>query len=340
MNADTLNQFLDESLGRIRSCPDTGTLEAAEVAVFGKKGQMRSFYDRMKEVSGAEKPEMGKILNRVKTALEQAFSERKSALAEEETRKLEASQSVDISLPGRSFRLGHLHPITQTVREISRIFNSLGFSVAQGPDIELESINFDALNIPDYHPARDMHDTFYIEKGVLLRTHTSNVQIRTMRDRKPPVRIIAPGRCFRNDTIDATHSPIFHQIEGLYVDENVSFADMKYTLGAFAKSLLGEHMKVRFRPSYFPFTEPSAEYDLSCMFCGQKGCRVCKGSGWIEISGAGMVSPAVFRNVGYDNETVTGFAFGMGVERIAMLLFGIDDIRLLYENELEFLEQF
>lgn len=337
MKIEELKEFSNGYLEKIKAAGKLEELEKLQIEILGKKGHMRRFYDQMKDVDAALRPEFGKTLNTIRGQVCAALADKKEDLS---AMAGAGGDYLDITLPGRRFRTGGIHPITQTVREITKIFNSLGFSVAEGPDVELETNNFDALNIPATHPSRDMHDTFYVEDGIVLRTHTSNVQIRTMKDRKPPLRIIAPGRCYRNDTIDATHSPIFHQIEGLYVDRGVSFADLKYTLTYFAKSLYGNDMKVRFRPSYFPFTEPSAEYDFSCMFCSSKGCKVCKGTGWIEISGAGMVSPAVFDNVGYDNEEFTGFAFGMGVERIAMLRFGIDDIRHFYDNELPFLEQF
>ena len=247
---------------------------------------------------------------------------------------------LDTSLPGDKVAIGRYHPLTSILREIKAIFSGMGFVIAQGPEVETEYYNFEALNIPKGHPARDMQDTLFLSDDVVLRTHTSPVQIRTMENQQPPVRVIAPGRCYRRDTPDATHSPVFHQVEGLCVDEGISFADLKGVILTFAKRLLGSDMKIRFRPSFFPFTEPSAEYDFSCLICKGKGCRVCKDTGWIEISGAGMVNPAVFEYVGYDSEKYTGFAFGMGVERIAMLVYEIHDIRMFYENDVRFLNQF
>ncbi len=335
---EELKNFRTQALEQIQACATPEDVESFDIRVFGRKGSVRAYYDRLRQVPDAEKPELGKQLNALREELTAALDLRRQAIAS--GTHDQSQPRADITLPGRRYRLGTTHPITQTIRRIVDTFRSLGFGIAQGPDIELERYNFDALNMPDYHSARDMHDTFYAAPGVVLRTHTSNVQIRTMLGQKPPVRIVAPGRCYRNDTIDATHSPIFHQVEGLYVDERVAFTDLKATLAHFARVFFGADVRVRFRTGYFPFTEPSAEYDFSCVLCGGKGCRVCKGTGWIEISGAGMVAPAVFRNVGYDPEKYTGFAFGMGVERIAMLCHGIDDIRLFYDNELEFLEQF
>ncbi|HEY5497051.1 MAG TPA: phenylalanine--tRNA ligase subunit alpha, partial [Syntrophales bacterium] len=248
-------------------------------------------------------------------------------------------ETIDVTLPGRAVGLGHLHPVTRVSQEICRIFARMGFNVVEGPEVETDYYNFEALNIPKDHPARDMQDTFYVEDNIVLRTHTSPVQIRTMEKMKPPVRILSPGRVYRPDS-DVSHTPMFHQIEGLMVDRGVTFGDLKGTLTYFLRQIFGEDILLRFRPSFFPFTEPSAEVDIKCVMCGGKGCRVCGQSGWLEILGSGMVDPAVFENVGYDPEEVTGFAFGLGVERIAMLKYGISDIRLFFENDWRFLEQF
>ncbi len=300
----------------------------------GRKGELSSLMRLLGTLPPQQRPEAGRLANEVKRKLEALF-------ADVGVRPKPKAPSFDPTLPGRKPVVGGLHPIRMVLREIVDIFYGMGFSVVGGPEIETEYYNFDALNTPEDHPARDIQDTFYLpRRGWLLRTQTSPVQIRVMESRKPPIRIIAPGRCFRRDAIDATHYYTFHQVEGLYVDRDVTFADLKGVLTAFAKRLLGESAQVRFRPHFFPFTEPSVEYDFSCPVCGGAGCRLCKNTGWIEISGAGMVAPEVFRAVGYDPEEVQGYAFGMGVERIAMVKFGIDDIRLFYENDLAFLEQF
>ncbi|MDI6739106.1 MAG: phenylalanine--tRNA ligase subunit alpha, partial [Candidatus Edwardsbacteria bacterium] len=270
------------------------------------------------------------------------LDERSAALSQTEGGQALTRERIDVSLPGRAPWLGHRHPLSQLLSEITDIFHGLGFTVAEGPDVDTEHYNFDALNAPADHPARNLQDTFYIKDrpGQLLRTQTSTVQIRVMEKQPPPVRIIAPGRCYRRDAIDASHMPVFHQVEGLYVDTNVTMADLKATITYFARQLLGPKIKIRFRPHFFPFTEPSVEYDFSCVFCQGTGCRVCKQSGWLEISGAGMVDPNVFRNVGYDPEVYSGFAWGMGLERVAMLKYGINDIRLFYQGDVRFLQQF
>jgi phenylalanyl-tRNA synthetase alpha chain len=280
----------------------------------------------------------GQALNEIKNSMNQRFQDRMNAFgASGDTQTF-----FDYSLPGDVGYVGSIHPISTILREIKSCFTSMGFSVRQGPEVETEYYNFDALNIEKGHPARDMQDTLFIDESneIVLRTHTSPVQVHVMESQPPPVRIIAPGRCYRRDTPDATHSPVFHQVEGLCVDEGISFADLKGVIQTFAKRMFGSDMKIRFRPSFFPFTEPSAEYDFSCMICKGKGCRVCSGTGWVEISGAGMVNPAVFKAVGYDPEKYTGYAFGMGVERIAMLVYEVHDIRLFYENDMRFLLQF
>jgi phenylalanyl-tRNA synthetase alpha chain len=311
-------------------------LESAINSFLGRKGKIAEISKSMGKVVPELRPKVGAKLNEIKTKL--------SAIADEISVKLNAESDstgeFDYTLPGRRSYTGHIHPISQTVDRIVQIFRGMGFSVASGPDIETDFYNFDALNTPEDHPSRDLADTFYVDKGILLRAHTSTVQVRTMEKQKPPVRIISPGRCYRSDTPDASHSPVFYQCEGLYVDKHVTFGDLKGVIIRFAQELFGKDMKVRFRPHFFPFTEPSAEYDFSCVFCHGKGCRICKYNGWLEISGAGMVDPEVFKAVGYDPDEVSGFAFGMGVDRITMLRYRINDIRLLYENDSRFLRQF
>jgi phenylalanyl-tRNA synthetase alpha chain len=288
----------------------------------------------------AERPKVGQQANEVKQALEAALAERLEALKGDERRRAREAERLDLTLPGRFTLPGPAHPLTRVLDEIIEIFEGLGFSVAEGPEVETDYYNFGALNFPDDHPARDMQDTLHVAGDTLLRTHTSPVQIRTMQGRRPPVRTISPGRVYRRDLTDATHSPMFHQVEGLAVDRHITMADLKATLELFAKQMFGARSRLRFRPSFFPFTEPSAEADVLCFKCGGGGCRFCKQGGWLEILGSGMVHPNVLRNVGYDPEEVTGWAFGMGVERIAMLKHEVDDIRLFFENDLRFLQQF
>jgi phenylalanyl-tRNA synthetase alpha chain len=289
----------------------------------------------LKDVPTEDRGEVGRRANEFKLEVGALLESRKAQL---EAGAHQKKAAFDYTLPGRWHKLGSLHPISRIIEDSIRIFWELGFSVAEGPDVETKYNNFDALNTPEHHPSLDAKDTFWLETGELLRTQTSPVQIRVMESRKPPVRIIAPGRCYRRDTTNATHSANFHQIEGLYVDRKVSLADLKGVIAYFAREMMGPQVKIRFRPHFFPFTEPSVEYDFSCHLCGGKGCRVCKNGGWIEIAGAGMVDPRVFKKVGYDPEETTGYAFGMGVERIAMIKYGISDIRLLYENDLRYLE--
>ena len=321
----------------LRDVSDPGQVEETRVRFLGRKGLVPGLFRRMGEVPSEERRAVGQAANRAKNGIQQAVDE---ALARIESATRHVEAAIDVSWPGRRRRLGRKHPITQVTDDAVAIFRRLGFVVADGPDLETEYYNFDALNTPDDHPSRDIQDTFYLPDGRLLRTQTSPVQIRVMESRPPPVRVICPGRCFRRDTPDATHSVNFHQIEGLYVNRRVSLADLKGTVTFFARELLGHEVQVRFRPHFFPFTEPSLEYDFSCIMCRGRGCRTCKFSGWLEISGAGMVDPEVFKAVGYDPETWTGYAFGMGVERIAMIRYAINDIRLLYENDVRFLAQF
>lgn len=314
-------------------------LQQVRARYLGRKGEVTEVMKGMGQLPHEERPLIGALVNEVKDRLEVLFSERQQAIRQEILLGRLASERLDITLPGRRGRSGYKHPVTQVTEEIVDIFTSLGFGVAEGPEIEKDFYNFEALNIPKDHPARDMQDTFYVSDEVVLRTHTSPVQIRTMLNQAPPVRIIAPGTVFRRDS-DITHSPMFHQIEGFLVDRKVTFGDLKGILTNFINEYFGQNVDVRFRPSFFPFTEPSAEVDIQCVICGGTGCRVCKQSGWLEILGSGMIDPEVFKSVGYDPEVYSGFAFGMGIERIAMLKYGVNDLRLFFENDLRFLRQF
>jgi phenylalanyl-tRNA synthetase alpha chain len=309
------------------------------VRFLGKKGELTAIMKEMGRLSAEERPILGALANRVTVELETLFIARQQAIREAEIVRRLASERIDVTLPGRSAFVGTRHPITQVTEEICEIFTSLGFGIEEGPEVEKDFYKFEALNMPKDHPARDMQDTFYISDDVVLRTHTSPVQIRTMLRQAPPVRVIAPGTVYRRDS-DITHSPMFHQIEGFLVDRHVTFGDLKGILTAFVTQMFGKSVGVRFRPSFFPFTEPSAEVDIQCVICGGDGCRVCKNSGWLEILGSGMIDPEVFRAVHYDPETYSGFAFGMGLERIAMLKYGVNDLRLFFENDVRFLRQF
>jgi phenylalanyl-tRNA synthetase alpha chain len=315
-------------------------LEQVRVRYLGKRGLLTQLLRSIPTLPAAERPVVGREANEAKAEIEAELSRRLTALQGAERRVRLGEARVDLSLPGRRTVPGALHPLSLVLDEIIDVFVGLGFQVVEGPEVELDYYNFEALNIPRDHPARDMQDTFYVSDEVLLRTHTSPMQIRTMERQPPPVRIIVPGRVYRRDALDMTHSPVFHQVEGLAVDRNISMGDLRGTLELFARELFGADSQIRFRPSFFPFTEPSAEVDVLCFACKGAGCRLCKGSGWLEILGSGMVHPQVLRTVGYDPEEVTGWAFGMGVERVAMLRYGIDDIRLFYETDLRFLEQF
>lgn len=316
-------------------------LQDVRVKYLGKKGEVTALLKGLGKLSPEERPKMGALVNKVREALEDYIEETKAKIEAREMEERLAAEAVDITLPGRNLRQGHLHPLTQVNEMIESFFMKMGYTVAEGPEIESDYFNFECLNLPADHPARDMQDSFYITDSVLLRTHTSPVQARTLQSHEPnsPVRIIAPGKVYRWD-YDATHSPVFHQVEGLVVDKGITFADLKGTLESFLRHIFGEQTKVRFRTSFFPFTEPSAEVDISCCMCGGKGCRVCSHTGWLEILGCGMVHPNVLRLNGYDPDEVSGFAFGMGVERIAMLLYGIGDLRLFYEDDVRFLQQF
>lgn len=336
---DQLIKLQDLALSELSVVTGEEELQSLKVRFLGKKGELTAIMKGIGSLSPEERPLIGQVVNSVRDCLETAFEERSVSLKEKLRKDRLKSEKIDVTLPGRRTPMGTKHPVTLVIDEISDIFAGLGFLVAEGPEIELDYYNFEALNFPKDHPARDMQDTFFVQDNLLLRTHTSPVQIRTMLKQKPPVRIIAPGTVYRCDS-DATHSPMFHQIEGLMVDKGVTFGDLKGILTVFTNQMFGSDIGVRLRPSFFPFTEPSAEVDIACVICRGKGCRVCKNSGWLEILGAGMVDPEVFRHVEYDSEQISGFAFGMGIERVAMLKYGINDMRLLFENDVRFLSQF
>ncbi|AEG60701.1 phenylalanine--tRNA ligase subunit alpha [Desulforamulus ruminis] len=338
---ERLRQLAQEALKALEEVNTPDELNDLRVKYLGKKGEVTQVLRGMGALSAEERPRIGQIANEVREEIETALEGRNHQMKEAQKALKLASENLDVTLPGIRFHLGKLHPLTQVLEEIENIFLGLGFQIAEGPEVELDYYNFEALNLPKDHPARDMQDTFFINPEVLLRTHTSPVQVRTMEKTVPqvPVKIICPGRVYRRDD-DATHSPMFHQVEGLVVDQHITMGDLKGVLAAFARKMFGPDTRTRFRPSYFPFTEPSAEVDISCFNCKGSGCRVCKGSGWLEILGSGMVHPRVLEMSGYNPEEVTGFAFGMGVERIAMLKYGIDDLRMLFDNDLRFLAQF
>ncbi len=334
---DELRKIEEEAIQQLKAVEDPERLEAFRIAYLGKKGRLTASLKGMGRLSPEDRPEAGKAANRVKARLTDAFEAKKREI---EAGKAKAGRELfDVTLPGRRPIRGHLHPITLVTQEICGIFERMGFRIVKGPNVELDYYNFEALNIPKDHPARDMQDTFYVSENVVLRTHTSPMQIRVMEKQPPPVAVIAPGKVYRRDS-DVTHTPMFHQVEGLLVDEGVTFGDLKGMLTAFARQIFGRGTEVRFRPSFFPFTEPSAEVDIRCVICGGSGCRTCSNTGWLEILGSGMVDPEVYGFVGYDPERVSGFAFGMGIERIAMLKYGIDDIQLFFRNDLRFLRQF
>lgn len=334
-----LNELVNVAHQAVDASADLAALDQVRVHYLGKSGVLTEQLKQLGQLPAERRREAGAVINTAKQEVQSAIEARKQFL---ETAALDAqlrAEAYDVTLPGRGQETGGLHPITRTLRRIETLFSALGFEVAQGPEIEDDFHNFEALNIPESHPARAMHDTFYFDKHTLLRTHTSPVQIRVMENRAPPLRIIAPGRVYRCDS-DVTHSPMFHQIEGLMIDEQVTFADLKGILHDFLQNFFEKELQVRLRPSYFPFTEPSAEVDMSCVICGAKGCRVCKNTGWLEVLGCGMVHPNVFKHVKIDSERYTGFAFGMGIERLAMLRYGVNDLRLFFENDLRFLRQF
>ena len=335
-----VQEVLDRALAEVAGARSTSDLEQVRVRVLGRSGQLTTLLRSLGSIPAAERPRVGEQTNRAKASVEAAIAARLEGLKAEERRVTLQADRPDLTLPGRRPDPGPVHPITRVTEEIIEVFEGLGFSVAEGPEVESDYYNFAALNFPDDHPARDMQDTFHVGPDALLRTHTSPVQIRTMKAQRPPVRIICLGKVYRRDLLDATHSPMFHQVEGLAVDKHITMADLKATLQLFAREMFGPKSTVRFRPSFFPFTEPSAEVDVRCFKCGGDGCRFCRASGWLEILGSGMVHPNVLRNVGYDPEEVTGWAFGMGIDRIALLKYEIDDIRLFFDNDLRFLQQF
>ncbi len=340
MMKETLEKIREEALKQIQESETLDRLNEIRVAYLGKKGELTSVLKSMKDVAPEERPKVGQMVNEARTVIEEKLEEAKTALAEKIREEQLKKEVIDVTLPAKMTNLGHSHPNTIALEEVERIFVGMGYEVVEGPEVEYDMYNFERLNIPKNHPARDEQDTFYINDNIVLRSQTSPVQVRTMETRELPIRMIAPGRVFRSDEVDATHSPSFHQIEGLVIDKNITFADLKGTLAEFARELFGPETKVKFRPHHFPFTEPSAEVDVTCFKCGGKGCRFCKGSGWIEILGCGMVHPNVLRMSGIDPEEYSGFAFGVGLERIALLKYEIDDMRLLYENDTRFLKQF
>lgn len=337
---EQIKKIQENTSKSIKQAQSKQELNDIRVKVLGKKGELTLILRSMGSLSAEERPIVGNKVNEAKKEIEELITQKEKELKIKELEKRLETENIDITEPSKKINIGSIHPITQIIDQIKEVFLGMGYSIADGPEVETAHYNFDQLNTPSDHPARDLQDTFYITEDVILRTQTSPVQARVMETQKPPIKIICPGAVYRSDTLDATHSPVFHQIEGLVVDKNITMTDLKGTLEMFAKKCLGENTKIRFRPHHFPFTEPSAEADVSCFVCGGKGCRVCKQEGWIELLGCGMVHPNVLRNCGIDPEVYSGFAFGCGVERIAMAKFGIDDLRLLYENDVRFLKQF
>ena len=335
-----LKKILDDAMTQIDSSEHLDRLNEIKVSFLGKKGELTSVLKAMKDVAPEDRPKVGQLVNEARKAIEEKLDEKRDIFEKAVLEEKLKSETIDVTLPGKKLAMGHSHPNTITLEEVEDIFVGMGYEVVEGPEVEYDYYNFEALNIPDNHPAKDEQDTFYITKDILLRSQTSSVQVHEMEKGKLPIRMIAPGRVFRSDEVDATHSPTFHQIEGLVIDKNITFADLKGTLQEFAKRLFGEDTKVKFRPHHFQFTEPSAEMDVTCFKCGGKGCRFCKGSGWVEILGCGMVHPHVLEMSGIDPEEYTGFAFGVGLERITLFKYEIDDMRLLYENDTRFLKQF
>ncbi len=334
-----LSALVNEAEQAIAAATELAALEQLRVAYLGKKGLLTAQMKQLGSLSPEERPKAGQVINQAKQKVQSALEKRRELLQNEALQARLAAETIDVTLPGRGQSAGGIHPVTRTQERIEALFASMGFEVAEGPEIEDDYHNFEALNIPESHPARAMHDTFYFDSRTVLRTHTSPVQIRVMEEREPPLRIIAPGRVYRCDS-DLTHTPMFHQVEGFMVDEKVNFAELKGVLDDFLRNFFEQELAVRFRPSYFPFTEPSAEADIQCVMCGGRGCRVCSHTGWLEVLGCGMVHPNVFSSAGVDAERYTGFAFGMGVERLAMLRYGVNDLRLFFENDLRFLRQF
>ena len=337
---DRLQEIQKRALAQIEKASELDSLNEVRVSVLGKKGELTALLKGMKDVAAEDRPKVGAMVNEARSKIEEQLAEARKSLERKELERRLATETIDVTLPAKREKIGHRHPNTIALEEVEKIFIGMGYEVVEGPEVEYDYYNFEALNIPDNHPAKDEQDTFFINKDILLRTQTSSVQVHQMERGKLPIRMIAPGRVFRADEVDATHSPSFHQIEGMVIDKHITFADLKGTLSEFAKEMFGEDTKVKFRPHHFPFTEPSAEVDVSCFKCGGKGCRFCKGEGWIEILGCGQIHPHVLEMSGIDPEEYTGFAFGVGLERIALLKYEIDDMRLLYENDIRFLNQF
>ena len=337
---DKLQSIIDNAISQINVSEELDKLNDIRVAFLGKKGELTSILKSMKDVAPEDRPKVGQLVNEARAKIEEVLDEKKTSLAKALREAQMKAETIDVTLPAKKPMMGHRHPNTITLEEIERIFIGMGYEVVEGPEVEYDYYNFEALNIPANHPAKDEQDTFYVNSNIVLRTQTSSTQVHEMEKGKLPIRMIAPGRVYRSDEVDATHSPTFHQVEGLVIDKNVTFADLKGTLAEFAKEIFGADTKVKFRPHHFPFTEPSAEMDVSCFKCGGSGCRFCKGEGWIEILGCGMVHPHVLEMSGIDPEEYVGFAFGLGLERISLLKYEIDDMRLLYENDTRFLKQF
>ncbi|MEG0012815.1 MAG: phenylalanine--tRNA ligase subunit alpha [Cellulosilyticaceae bacterium] len=337
---EKLEQIKTVALEAIGNASDLKVLEDLRVAYLGKKGELTAVLRGMKDLSSEERPVVGQIANEVREDLEKALGDKKATLDQEAENIRLSAEVIDVTMPGKVLSLGHMHPLLKTLEEIQRIFLGMGYEIVDGREVETGYYNFDALNLGEEHPARDEQDTFYFSPDLVLRTATSPVQVHTMEAQKPPIRMVAPGRVYRSDEVDATHSPVFHQIEGLVIDKNITFGDLKGALAEFARELFGDKVQVKFRPHYFPFTEPSAEVDVTCVMCGGEGCNVCKGSGWIEVLGCGMVHPKVLEMAGIDPNEYQGFAFGMGLERLTMLKYNINDLRLFYENDVRFLSQF
>ncbi len=337
---EQLNQIRLDATAQLEEIKSLDKIEEFRVKFLGKKGELTAIMKGMGGLSAEERPIVGQLANEVRTFIEKAIEEKKETIEKSAMAEKIKAEKLDVTMPGNKKNHGTLHPLTKVLNDLEDIFMGMGFTIAEGPEVELDYYNFEALNIPKDHPARDTQDTFYINDDVVLRSQTSPVQVRVMEKQAPPIRIISPGRVYRSDAVDATHSPVFHQVEGLVIDKGIKMSDLKGTLEVFVKKLYGDDTKLRFRPHHFPFTEPSAEVDISCFNCGGKGCRFCKGEGWIEILGCGMVHPKVLKNCGIDTDVYSGFAFGIGLERVALFRYDIDDIRLLYENDTRFLEQF
>ena len=337
---EQLNSIKEKAAKQLENISELAALEELRVQYLGKKGELTAITKGMGQLSPEERPVIGQLANEVRNFIEKALETKKAQFEAEIENARFAAEKIDVTMPGTKTKLGKKYPLTAVLDDLKDIFIGMGFSIVEGPEVELDYYNFEALNIPKDHPARDTQDTFYIDENIVLRSQTSPVQIRTMEKQKPPIRVIAPGRVYRSDAVDATHSPVFHQVEGLVIDKNITMADLKGTLEVFVKKLYGEKTRLRFRPHHFQFTEPSAEVDISCFNCGGEGCRICKGEGWIEILGCGMVHPTVLKNCNIDPDEYSGFAFGIGLERVAMFRYDIDDMRLLYENDMRFLKQF